>query len=169
MSTLHEIGNAVRMRRTEMGLTQQALARISGLSRSTINGVETQSIANLSIAKAEGLLESIGLAMNVSSAGTPSRKKPPPSRSALERVAATASTSYGPMLTVKQLEAALLTGSAPDDIGPYLHTLLDEAPMSLLAKVVEELHVEKGMERAQVWTQMRHLARELKCFRLVWR
>ena len=157
------------MRRTEMGLTQEALARISGLSRSTINGVETQSVANLSITKAEGLLESIGLSISVAGADTPGNGKSPPSRSALERAAATASTSYGPMLTANQLETALLTGAAPDNIRPPLQALPDDAPMSLLAKVVEELHIEKGVERTAVWTRMRHLARELKCFRLVWK
>ena len=90
MSTLHEIGSAVRVRRTEMGLTQDLLARISGLSRSTVNAVEKQSIGNLSITKAVALLESIGLSMNVtanSATGSPSLKNSPPGRSALERAA----------------------------------------------------------------------------------
>ena len=154
-----------------MGLTQEALARISGLSRSTINAVEKQSIGNLSISKAEGLLEYIGLSMNVTSSTTrPSAdKKAPPSRSPLERAAATASVCYGSMLTAKQLAAALLADEAPERIRPHLQALLDEAPMSLLAKVVEELHAENGVDRAQVWGQMRRLAHELKCFRLVWR
>jgi transcriptional regulator with XRE-family HTH domain len=170
MATLHEIGTAVRLRRIEMGLTQEALARVSGLSRSTINAVEKQSIGNLSIAKAEELLESIGLSMSVTSASPrPSAQtKAPASRSALERAAATASVSYGPVLTAKQLESALVSGDAPERIWPHLRVLLDEAPMSLLAKVVEELHSEKGVERAYVWSQMRRLAHELKCFRLVW-
>ncbi|MDP9896317.1 transcriptional regulator with XRE-family HTH domain [Variovorax boronicumulans] len=113
MSTLHEIGSAVRVRRTEMGLTQNLLARISGLSRSTVSAVEKQSIGNLSIAKAVALLESIGLSMNVTSnsaTGSAARKSSCPSRSALERAAATASVSYGQAMTAKQLEAALLTG-----------------------------------------------------------
>lgn len=154
-----------------MGLTQEALASVSGLSRSTINAVEKQSIGNLSIAKAEELLESIGLSMSVTSASPrPSAQtKAPTSRSALERAAATASVSYGPVLTSKQLEGALLSGDAPEHIWPHLRALLDEAPMSLLAKVVEELHSEKGVERALLWSQMRRLAHELKCFRLVWR
>jgi transcriptional regulator with XRE-family HTH domain len=171
MSTIHEIGAAVRLRRTEMGLTQEALARLSGLSRSTINAVEQQSIGNLSIAKAEALLESIGLSIRVTSAtARPSahKKAPPPSRSALERAAATASVSYGPVLTATQLESALVSGEAPERIWPHLRALLDEAPMSLLAKVVDELHIEKGVERAYVWSQMRRLAHELRCFRLVW-
>jgi transcriptional regulator with XRE-family HTH domain len=169
MATLHEIGNAVRLRRIEMGLTQEALARVSGLSRSTINAVERKSIGTLSIAKAEELLEAIGLSMSVTSASTrPSAAKAPASRSALERAAATASVSYESALTAKQLESALLSGEAPEPIWPHLRALLDEAPMSLLAKVVEEIHSEKGVERADVWSQMRRLAHKLKCFRVVW-
>jgi transcriptional regulator with XRE-family HTH domain len=171
MSTLHEIGNAVRVRRTELGLTQDTLARVSGLSRSTISAVEKQSIGNLSISKAEALLESIGLSMNVAPSGTTrptSRKKAPPSRSALERAASTASVSYEPVMSARQLEAALLTGIAPDPIRPHMRVLLDEAPMSLLAKVVDELHVAKGVERSHVWRRMRRLAHELQCFRTVW-
>jgi transcriptional regulator with XRE-family HTH domain len=169
MSTLHEIGNAVRLRRTEMGLTQETLAHISGLSRSTINAVEKQSIGNLSITRAEELLDSIGLSMHVNSATrSPAHKQSRPNRSALDRAAATASVSYRTAMTAGQLERALLTGDAPNQIRPHLQALLDEAPMSLLAKVVDELHLEKGIVRAQVWGQMRRLAQDLQCFRRVW-
>lgn len=170
MSTLDEIGKAVRVRRTEMGLTQDLLARLSGLSRSTVNAVENRSIANLSIAKAVALLESIGLSMNVNvnAARSSSRKNAPPSRSAMERAAATASISYGQAMTAKQLEVALLTGEAPPRIRPHLQVMLDEAPVSLLAKVVDEIHAEKSISRAQVWSQMRKLAHELQCYRLLW-
>jgi transcriptional regulator with XRE-family HTH domain len=170
MSTLHEIGSAVRMRRSEMGLTQDALARISGLSRSTINAVEKQTIGNLSIEKAERLLESIGLSMSVTpaTARRPDLSKAPPGRTALERAALTASVSYRRELSAKELEGALLTGEAPEAIRPQLQTLLDEAPMSLLAKVVDELHSRTGIQPAHLWRQMRHLARELQCFRAVW-
>ena len=152
-----------------MGLTQEALARISGLSRSTINAVETKSIGNLSITKAESLLESIGLSIGV---GTPIRaggKQAPASRTALERAAATASVSYGTSLIAKQLEEALVTGVAPEKIKPHIQALLDEAPVSLLAKLVDELHVERGLERAFVWSQMRTLAHQVQCYRPIWK
>lgn len=171
MSTLHEIGSAVRVRRTEMGLTQDLLARISGLSRSTVSAVEKQSIGNLSIAKAVALLESIGLSMNVtgnSSVASPSLKKAPARRSALERAAATASTSLGDVMSAKQLEMALIAGEMPQQIRPHLEVMLDEAPVSLLAKVVDQIHSEKAIPRAQVWNQMRNLAHELQCYRLLW-
>jgi hypothetical protein len=39
----------------------------------------------------------------------------------------------------------------------------------MLARVVDELHTSKGIERATVWASMRELARELQCGRRVWR
>ncbi len=170
MTTLDEIGTAVRVRRVEMGLTQQALAKLSGLSRSTVNAVERQSIGNLSVAKAQGLLEAIGLSLGViADASRPSaQSKIPSSRSALARAATTASVSYAPALTAAQLEAALMSGEADERIWPHLRALLDEAQVSLLARVVDELSVEKGLERAYVWSQMRNLARALLCFRGIW-
>ena len=171
MSTLHEIGSAVRARRTEMGLTQDLLARISGLSRSTVSAVEKQSIGNLSIAKAVALLESIGLSMNVtvnSSTEPPFRKNARSSRSALERTAATASVSFGDAMSAKQLEVALIAEKAPQRIRPHLQVMLDEAPVSLLAKVVDQIHTKRAIPKAQVWNQMRNLAHELQCYRLLW-
>lgn len=154
-----------------MGLTQDLLARISGLSRSTVNAVEKQSVGNLSISKAVALLESIGLSMSVvtsDTAGVPLHKKVAPPRSALERAASTASVSYTPVMTAEQLETALVKGEASPQIRPHLQALLDEAPVSLLAKVVDQLHAERGTPKAQVWERMRQLAHELQCFRLLW-
>jgi hypothetical protein len=46
---------------------------------------------------------------------------------------------------------------------PHVRALLDEASPALLAAVVEQLHLEDGVERAQVWRTMRALAHQLKC------
>jgi hypothetical protein len=71
-------------------------------------------------------------------------------------------------LTSQQLRDALLQGEAPPQIQPHLHVLLDEAPMSLLGKVVDQLHNETGIERRAAWAHMRSLARQLKSYRSVW-
>jgi len=49
-----------------------------------------------------------------------------------------------------------------------VHTLLEEAPVSLLAAVVEELHEELGVDRTQVWKKMRTLAHQFKSSRELW-
>ncbi|WP_143694522.1 hypothetical protein [Variovorax sp. JS1663] len=47
--------------------------------------------------------------------------------------------------------------------------LLDEAPMSLLARVVDEMNASNGLARAAVWSRMGELARHLNCARTIWR
>lgn len=44
MSPLAELSTVVRTRRADMGLTQAALARLSGLSRATVNQLEAASL-----------------------------------------------------------------------------------------------------------------------------
>ena len=167
MTTLQELGIAARARRTEIGLTQQGLARLSGVSRATINAMETAAIHNLSINKAVAVLDALGLSLEIGPNDKPRSKAPPP-RSPLERAASTANVSFGPSLTSQQLRNALLKGEAPLQIRPHLHVLLDEAPTSLLGKVVDQLHNETGIERRAAWAHMRSLARTLKSYRSIW-
>ena len=47
--TLSDIGHAVRTRRTELGLSQVQLARLSGLSRQTLVGLENGTLNDLGI------------------------------------------------------------------------------------------------------------------------
>ena len=49
MSAITEFSSAVRTRRADMGLTQTALAGLSGLSRATINQLENGTLQDLSL------------------------------------------------------------------------------------------------------------------------
>ncbi len=68
-----------------------------------------------------------------------------------------------------QLREALTSGTLAPTLLPRVYVLLDEAPVSLLASVVEQLHREEGVERAQAWKRMRELAHQLKSSREIWR
>lgn len=142
-----------------MGLTQTTLAKLSGLSRATVNQLENGVIKDLSLTRAAKLLGALGLSVTVAA---PRPKKLPNSNaksSALDLAARTAS----------QLHDALTSDAMPARLSPHMYTLLEEAPVSLLASVVEELHGESGLERPQVWKKMRELARQLKSSRELWR
>lgn len=89
----------------------------------------------------------------------------PARRPALAVAAQSASTSYRTNLPPEVLGEALRTGTMPADFGPHIGTLLDEAPMSMLAKVVEQIHADDGMPQDLVWSNMRDLARSLKLTR----
>lgn len=166
MSTIHELGDALRARRAEMGLSQAQVAVLSGLSRQTVNQVETGAVPDLGLNKAERLATVLGLALRVD-AGRPAiraRRKMTP----LERAAATASVSYKAPIAGATLKKVLATGQMPEKYIPHVHALLDDAPVSLLAAVAEQLHDETDIGRDAVWKNYRSLAREVKSKRGIW-
>lgn len=168
MTTLSELSQAVRTRRCEIGLTQTALAKLSGLSRQTINQVEMGTVKDLSLNRAEKLASVLGLGVYVQPPHAKQPIKPGTGMSALTRAARTASVSYRTMLAPTQLHQVLVEGTVPLDQAPHLHALLDDAPVSLLASVVEELHKESGIQRRAVWKNLHDLARQVKSTRDIW-
>ncbi len=170
MNPIQELGQNVRQRRTDMALTQTALAQLSGLSRATINQIENGSIRDLSLSRTARLLDVVGLNVQLS----PARPRPSQSnanlvhRSALELAAQTASVSYRTTLPASQLGEVFSSGEVDPDFLPHVFTLLEEAPVSLLARVVEEMHSQAGLAHAAVWQTMRQLARRLKSTRPIW-
>ena len=87
MSFIHEIANAVRARRRELGLSETALASASGLPLSTIRAAEDLTAPGLFVSEAETILESIGLSLQVVTNGSrraSGERFAPPPRSALE-------------------------------------------------------------------------------------
>jgi transcriptional regulator with XRE-family HTH domain len=168
MSTILELSTAVRARRSDMGLTQLALATLSGLSRATVNQVEKGTIKDLSLTRATRLLEVLGLYMHVALPRADFRPEKKEKSRALDIAARTASVSYRSSIGANQLRDALITGEVPAAFAPHVYALLDEAPVSMLASVVEQLHQESGLERARAWKYMRDLARRLKSRREIW-
>lgn len=168
MSTLFELSQAVRTRRCEMGLTQAALATLSGLSRQTINQVEQGTVKDLSLNRAEKLAAVLGLGVYVQQPHAKPRVTRSTGMSALTRAARTASVSYRTTLEPSRLQKMLVEGTVPLDQAPHLHALLDDAPVSLLASVVDELHEATGVDRKVVWSSLRDVAHRVKSTRDIW-
>ena len=167
MSALTELSSAVQQRRSDMGLSQTRLAKLSGLSRATVNELEKGKINDLSIRRTAQLLGVLGLSLNISAPRPKSRKSEGKSP-ALDLAARLASVSYRESISAHELQQGLLTGEYPDKFTPHVRTFLDEASVTMLAGVVEQLHQENGVDRVEAWQRMREMARVLKTIRAIW-
>lgn len=158
---LSEIGQRIRKQRRALGLTQEQLAKLSELSRTTINQMENGTLADLGYAKLSHLLAVLGLDLEAKSATGLEH--------ALAVAARTASTSYKKPLAPETLAEMLASGVAPDEYRPHLMTLLDETPLPVVIKAIQE-----AAQRSPTTTPrkvMQHMAKwadELHSYRAVW-
>jgi transcriptional regulator with XRE-family HTH domain len=157
---LSSIGQLVKQRRQLLGLSQARLALLSGLSRATINQLETGIILDLGAAKLIALLDLLGLTLDA--AELPQRQN------ALVLASRTASVSYKELLTPEALTAALVDGHLPAHITPQVATMLDEAPLPLIVSAVEEVARHTHCPAKTLWKHLVRWAHELQSPRAVW-
>jgi transcriptional regulator with XRE-family HTH domain len=162
MPLLRELGAAVRQRRQEMGLSQQQLADLVELSRATVNQLEMGKLKDLSSNRIEHLANELGFAVGL--VGT----RRPKDKSALDAAARVASVPYTTELPASALFDSIKDGAVPPGYIPHLRTLLQEAPIAILADVAEELQKSHQVPKSDTWKRMRMLASVLKCHRRLW-
>jgi transcriptional regulator with XRE-family HTH domain len=157
---LTEIGQRIRDRRDELGLSQDRLAKLGGLSRVTINQLETGSIGDLGVSKLLNLFDLMGLTLDA--------RARPSQGCALRMASRTASVSYKRELSSSELSDALAGGVIPINITPHIATLLDEAPLLIIVSAVEEAAQQKHVAPKAIWRNVIKWAHALQSPRKVW-
>lgn len=157
---LTSIGQLVQRRRQALGLSQARLAKLSGLSRATINQLETGTIVDLGAAKLMVLLELLGVTLDAS--------ERPAHDHALVLASQTASVSYRDVLKPEALAAAMVEGRLPAEITPHVATLLDEAPLTIIVGAVEEVARNTQCPAKTLWKHVLQWAHDLQSPRVVW-
>jgi transcriptional regulator with XRE-family HTH domain len=142
-----DLGHAIRSARKARGLTQAELARTAGISRETLNLLESGLVRDLGIRKVFAVLEALGLDLTIEPIGRPRRPD------YLRMACTTASVSFKTSLTENELVHAIVTGKVPKGKAAHLRVLFDEAPLSQLSGLVAE---------AEKWTKPGKLARSLE-------
>lgn len=127
---IHGIGREVRRERIELGFSQSALARLSGLSRVTIGNLEAGKLNDLGFQKLLNLCEILGLNLGLSSQA--------PVHDWLKIAAQTSSTSYRSVLSSTQLQQILVSGIVPPDYAAHMMTLIEEAPPTVLLGAIKK-------------------------------
>ena len=157
---LREIGVKVGKRRTDLGLTQDRLAKLCGLSRSTIHHLEKGTLNDLGAAKLLALLSLVGLDVI-----TQEHSK---RHHGLDMASKTASVSYKTQLQSSDLSYSLAYGQLPENIYPHIATLLDEAPLEIIVSAVEEAAAENHVAPKLIWKNINRWAHEMRSPRSVW-
>lgn len=156
---LYEIGQHVVQRRTELQLSQAQLARLSGLSRLTINQLESGRLKDLGVAKLMQLLNVLGLDVTLQAQ---------PNRRGLFKATVAANVSYQQELTQERLADALATGAIPAGYEAQVSAILDEAPLPVVVKAVEEAASQTGVRPKRIWKHLANWSRDLRLYRQVW-
>lgn len=157
---LREIGSIVRQKRIDLGLTQAQASRLANLSRTTINQLETGSLEDIGYTKLANLMNILGLDLNANSAKGLG--------AALETAARSVSTSYKKTLSPAKLGEILRSGAVPDEYQPHLMTLLDETPLPLVVKAMQEASRGSRVPPRNVVRNVTRLADQLHAYRKVW-
>lgn len=157
---LGTIGQLVKRRRQALGLSQDRLAKLSGLSRATINQLETGAIVDLGAAKLIALLDLLGVMLDAT--------EHPPRENALVLASRTASVSYREVLTPEALASAMVEGRLPANITPHIASLLDEAPLPIIVGAVEAVARDTQCPAKILWKHMQQWARDLQSPRGAW-
>jgi transcriptional regulator with XRE-family HTH domain len=149
---IRELGYEIRRARLERGFTQADLARVAGISRQTLNQLESGLVRDLGIRKVVTLLEHLGLALAIES-------REPHRPDYVAMACTTANVSLKSALTEQELIHALVTGRVPAHRAPHLRALLDEAPVPLLQGLANEVY--RWMKPGKLEKNLRQLAGKL--------
>jgi len=155
----HTLMLPIQRKRKALGLTQQQLADMAGLSRQSLNGIERGTV-NVTLDSLGRLLDILGLSMSISDPESERQAAGKPTR-ALWMAAKGASVSYMGELTPELLEGAFATGDIPADFRAQVAQVLDEAPLQLVVKAVAEVAANRHRKPAEIWKNVRALAQTL--------
>lgn len=143
---LKDMGAKIREKRLEIGLGQEQLAKLAGLSRVTVNLLENGALDDLGYAKLMAILGILGLDCKATQADG--------LKNALAIAARTASTSYKETLSPATLAQILRSGEVPEKYHAHLMVLLDETPLPIVIGAVREVSGKVPAKKI-----MRHLAK----------
>jgi transcriptional regulator with XRE-family HTH domain len=156
---LAQIGVQIHDRRVRAGLLQEQLAKFSGLSRVTISQLENGTLNDLGFTKLKAVMDIFGISMETA--------QPSGLKSALTVAARSISTSYRLVVSPDKLAWMLRSGHAPEEYQPHLMALLDETPISVVVKAVEEAATAE-VPAKKIMRNLSQWAKEWGVCRTVW-
>ena len=159
MNLMH-LGTLVRTRRMAIGLSQSQMARLSGLSRTTINLFENNALNDLGMVKGLHLMTVLGIELQASPLNRP--------RNALIMASRSSSVSYKKSISAQELADAFASGNIPPNRRAHMATLIDELPVGMIVSAVEEAAIQANVSPKKIWRHLTQWAKDFQSPRRVW-
>ncbi len=137
-----QLAEQLRKSRQEAGLTQEALARLAGVSRVTVNQLENGALPELGCRKLFALLSAVGMELAVVPKATGERDY-------LKLACASANVSYKISLKPDELARALLSGKIPAARRSHLRAVFDEAPEPVFEGLLSQVEAWSKPDRVR--------------------
>jgi transcriptional regulator with XRE-family HTH domain len=155
------VGSVIRAYRKASGISQKDLAVMVGISRATLNYLESGRDIEIGAGKLLALLELLEIPF-----GVPPGVDRDHDDLVLERAARAAAGKA--RLPRRVVVEALATGRVPDGADGPLATLLEGTPEPAILAIVRAVSAGSGQTPKAVWRNGRALAKAVGCTRPVW-
>lgn len=160
---LSELGSVIKEYRIASGLSQNELAALSSVSRSTLIALEKGRLKELGASKLFAITNLLGIGLFYN-------RKPPALNDTkdIKKAINSSNVSYYTQLSPELLEKALLEGKIPAGYeGNFLH-FIDEVPVPTILGVIRSVAARKHKKPKEIWRKAYTLARQVKSPRSLW-
>jgi transcriptional regulator with XRE-family HTH domain len=161
--TVAAVGTLVRAYRRASGISQKDLAAMVGISRATLNYLESGRDIEIGAAKLLALLTALGVPL-----GLPSEVDRAGDDAILDGVAKAASGKGRKKLPRKVLVEALSSGRMPVGYEGHIAHVVETAAEPAVLAMVRSVSASAGLPAAAVWRNGRSLAKAAGSSRSVW-
>jgi transcriptional regulator with XRE-family HTH domain len=148
-----------RARRGALGLSQRRLAAFAGVTLSAIRSIESGLVPKISSDKVVELKAILGIERRI--------RKEQGESAGLRSAAKTCGVSYRKLISTDSLRAILKSGEIPREYVPHIATLLDEAPIAIIVRAVEDTY--GAQTPPSIWRRLCRWAKVFECDRSIWR
>jgi len=146
------IGAIIKQERMSCGLTQEALAKVSHVSRVTLVNLERGKGRDIGAVKLSEIAENVGISLFASGVNV----------NFIKMTLSNVNTSYKNVMSETDLEKFMLSGVVPTGLeGQVLH-LIDETPVSLVTSTVKQIAAKKNVKPKQIWKNLSKVAAEIR-------
>lgn len=157
------IGGVIRAYRKASGLSQKDLAKLGGVSRATLNYLESGRDIEIGAGKLLALLDALGIPL-----GVPADVDRAYDDAVVEQAGKAITGKGRRKLPAATLLEALATGRVPAGFEAQVGQFMETAPEDVVLAAVRSASARAGVPVKEIWKKSRTLAKALDCHRQVW-